>query len=200
MSERVQELAEYDTGTLCETGATPLAPGLHPLWPCGRIVGRALTVECRSGQNLMLHRAVAQGSPGDVIVARCGDALFGYWGEVLAEAALAAAVAALVIDGSVRDLEAIREAGFPVFAAGTALPGTGKVTDGSVGAPIEIRGARVETGDIVVADESGVVTLPISALGGVLERAAARTAHERGIIERLRQGETTLALLGLDAG
>jgi 4-hydroxy-4-methyl-2-oxoglutarate aldolase len=196
----IQELAQYDTGTLCETGATPFAPGLRALWASGRIVGPALTVDCPAGQNLMLHRAVARAEAGNVIVARCGDALHGYWGEVLAEAALAAGVAGLVIDGSVRDIEAIRAAGFPVFAAGTALPGTGKRTDGSVGEPIEVRGARVERGDIVVADESGVVVLGRSAVDGVLERALARTEMERGVIERLRGGETTLDLLGFDAG
>jgi 4-hydroxy-4-methyl-2-oxoglutarate aldolase len=193
-------LAAFDTGTLCETGATPLGPGLHPVWASGRVVGRALTVECPSGQNLMFHRAVARAEPGDIIVGRCEDALFGYWGEVLAEAALAAGVRGLVIDGSVRDIEAIRDVGFPVFAAGTAIPGTGKSTAGSVGAPIEIRGARIETGDIVVADESGIVALAIGAVADVVERATARTEKERGMIERLRQGETTLSLLGLDGG
>jgi 4-hydroxy-4-methyl-2-oxoglutarate aldolase len=196
----IERLAQFDTGTLCETGATAFAPGLRPLWPCGRIVGRALTVELPAGENLMFHRAVAQAEPGDVIVARCGDAVHGYWGEVLAVAARAAGIVGLVVDGSVRDLEAIREEGFPVFAAGTALPGTGKRADGSVGATIEVRGARVARGDIVVADESGVVVMAAEAVAGVVERAGARTELERGVIERLRQGETTLALLGFDAG
>ena len=195
-----EQLAQFDTGTLCETGATAFAPGLRPLWPCGRIVGRALTVELPAGQNLMFHRAVARAEPGDVIVARCGDALHGYWGEVLAVAARAAGIAGLVVDGSVRDLEAIREVGFPVFAAGTALPGTGKLADGSVGATIEVRGATVARGDIVVADESGVVVMPPESVDGVIQRAVARTEMERGVIERLRQGETTLELLGFDAG
>jgi 4-hydroxy-4-methyl-2-oxoglutarate aldolase len=200
VSDGVDELVAFDTGTLCETGATPFAPGLRPVWACGRIAGRALTVECPSGQNLMLHRAVARAEPGDVIVARCPDAHYGYWGEVLAAAALAAGVRGLVIDGSVRDVESIREARFPVFAAGTALPGTGKRPDGSVGEPIEVRGAPVRRGDVVVADDSGVVTMRPDAVAGVLERARARSEKERGLIERLRLGETTLDLLGLDAG
>jgi 4-hydroxy-4-methyl-2-oxoglutarate aldolase len=196
----IDALLQYDTGTLAETGATAFAPGLRPLWASGRIAGRALTVEVPAGENLMLHRAVARAARGDVIVARCGNALHGYWGEVLAEAALAAGVVGLVIDGSVRDLEAIRDAGFPVFAAGTALPGTGKLAEGSVNEPLELRGARVEPGDIVVADESGVVVMAPGAVESVLERAVARTEMERGVIERLRQGETTLTLLGFDAG
>jgi 4-hydroxy-4-methyl-2-oxoglutarate aldolase len=190
-------LAEFDTGTLCESGATALAPGLRPVWPCGRLVGRALTVECPAGENLMLHRAVARAEAGDVIVARCGGALHGYWGEVLAEASLARGVAGLVIDGAVRDVEAIRELRFAVFAAGIALPGTGKSVEGSVGEPIEVRGARIESGDAVIADSSGVVAIAAGAVAEVQARAQARSDKERGIIEALRQGRTTLELLGL---
>ena len=190
-------LAEFDAGTLCESGGTALAPGLCPVWSCGRLVGRALTVECPAGENLMLHRAVARAQAGDVIVARCGGALHGYWGEVLAEASLACGVLGLVIDGSVRDVEALQEIGFPVFAAGTALPGTAKAIGGSVGEPIEVRGARIATGDAVIADVSGVVAIRAEAVADVRERAQARADKERGMIEALRRGTTTLELLGL---
>jgi 4-hydroxy-4-methyl-2-oxoglutarate aldolase len=190
-------LAEFDTGTLCESGASALAPGLRPVWPCGRLVGRALTVDCPAGENLMLHRAVARAQAGDVIVARCGGALHGYWGEVLAEASRARGILGLVIDGSVRDIEAMEEIGFPVFAAGTALPGTAKAIGGSVGESIEVRGVRIAPGDAVIADVSGVVAIPASAVDGVRERAQARSGKERGMIESLRRGTTTLELLGL---
>jgi 4-hydroxy-4-methyl-2-oxoglutarate aldolase len=190
-------LAEFDTGTLCESGGTAFAPGLRAVWPCGRLVGRALTVECPEGENLMLHRAVARAQPGDVIVARCGGTLHGYWGEVLAEASLARGVLGLVIDGSVRDVEAMQEIGFPVFAAGTALPGTAKAVGGSVGEPIEVRGAHIATGDAVIADVSGVVAIPAAAVADVHERAQARSDKERGMIEELGKGATTLELLGL---
>jgi 4-hydroxy-4-methyl-2-oxoglutarate aldolase len=193
----LSDLAAFDTGTLCESGATAFAPGLRPVWPCGRLVGRALTVDCPAGENLMLHRAVARAQTGDVIVARCGGALHGYWGEVLAEASLARGVAGLVIDGSVRDVEAIRELRFSVFAAGIALPGTGKAVEGSVGERIEVRGAGIETGDAVIADSSGVVAIAAHAVAEVRDRAQARSHKERGMIEALRQGATTLELLGL---
>ena len=132
-----------------------------------------------------------------MIVALCGGALHGYWGEMLAEASLARGIVGLVIDGSVRDVEAIRELRFQVFAAGTALPGTGKAVAGSMGEPIELRGARIETGDAVIADSSGVVAIGRQAVADVRERAQARSDKERGIIEALRQGRTTLELLGL---
>jgi 4-hydroxy-4-methyl-2-oxoglutarate aldolase len=190
-------LAEFDTGTLCESGGTAFAPGLRPVWPCGRLVGRALTVECPEGENLMLHRAVARAQAGDVIVARCGGTLHGYWGEVLAEASLARGVLGLVIDGTVRDVEAMQEIGFPVFAAGTALPGTAKAVEGSVGAAIDVRGANIATGDAVVADVSGVIAIPAGAIADVRARARARSDKERSMIEALRRGTTTLELLGL---
>lgn len=190
-------LAEFDTGTLCESGGSAFAPGLRPVWPCGRLVGRALTVECPEGENLMLHRAVARAEAGDVIVARCGGTRHGYWGEVLAEASLARGILGLVIDGSVRDVEAMQEIGFPVFAAGTALPGTAKAIEGSVGEAIEVRGARIATGDAVIADVSGVLAIPAGAVAAVRERAQARADKERGMIEALRRGATTLELLGL---
>jgi 4-hydroxy-4-methyl-2-oxoglutarate aldolase len=189
------DLAAFDTGTLCESGATAFAPGLRPVWPCGRLVGRALTVQCPAGENLMLHRAVARAEPGDVIVVRCGDALHGYWGEVLAAASRARGITGLVIDGSVRDVEAIAGLGFPVFAAGVALPGTGKTPEGSIGEPLEIRGARVQPGDTLVADVSGAS----DQLTDVTARARARNDKERGIIEDLDRGKTTLELLGLPA-
>jgi 4-hydroxy-4-methyl-2-oxoglutarate aldolase len=196
VSADLDRLTEFDTGTLCETGATAFAPGLRPVWASGRVVGRALTVDLPSAQNLLLHRAVAGAEAGDLLVVRCPDRLYGYFGEVLAVAALSAGIVAMVIDGSVRDVEAVRDVGFPVFAAGTALPGTGKLAEGSVGAELEVRGARVRRGDIVVADESGVVVLAPEEVAGVLDRARARTDMERGVIARLRQGETTLDLLG----
>ena len=185
----LDQLAAFDTGTLAESGSTPLAPGLRPVWPSGRLAGRALTALCPAGENLMLHRAVARAQPGDVLVASCGGCLHGYWGEVLAEAALARGIAGLVIDGSVRDVEAIHETGFPVFAAGIALPGTGKLADGSVGEPIEVRGARIAAGDVIVADESGVVAIAHAALADVCERAQARTEREREIIAGLERAE-----------
>jgi 4-hydroxy-4-methyl-2-oxoglutarate aldolase len=195
----LEAIAHFDTGTLCESGATALAPGLRPIGAPRRLVGRALTVTCPPGENLMLHRAVARAKPGDVIVGRCGSVEHAYWGEVMTVAALARGVAGLIIDGSVRDVEAMRARDFPVFAAGAALSGPGKRAGGSVGEAIELRGARVHSGDIVVADESGVVVIAEDALADVAARANARTQKERGIIERLGQGATTLELFALPA-
>ena len=145
----------------------------------------------------MLHRAVASAQQGDVIVVSCGGAEHGYWGEVLTAAAQARGILGLVIDGSVRDCEAIRELGFPVFAAGVALPGTGKSIDGSVGEPLEIRGATVSTGDTIVADESGVVVIAAASLLDVHARARARATASGRCSRASGRGKTTLELLGL---
>ena len=147
----------------------------------------------------MLHRAIARAGAGDVIVARCGGALHGYWGEVMTVAALCARHCRPRHRRLGADVEAIRELGFPVHAAGVAPAGTGKLAKGSVRAPIELRGAVVRPGDFVVADESGVVVVESHAVADVSSRAGARTEKERGIFEGLRLGRTTIELLGLPA-
>lgn len=192
-------LAAFDTATLHEAAGQrgAMAPGLHTLLPGRRVAGPALTVACPPGDNLMLHVAVAQARPGEVIVAQCHDASFGVWGEVLSVAALAHGVAALVIDGAVRDIDAIRELDFPIFARGTALRGAQKAMLGLVRAPISCGGLLVWPGDYVIADDSGLVVLPAREVAFVLGQAATRRDKESSLMEQLRQGATTLELLSL---
>lgn len=192
-------LATFDTATLHEAAGQcgAMAPGLHTLLPGRRVAGPALTVACPPGDNLMLHVAVAQAQPGEVIVAQCHDASFGVWGEVLSVAALARGVAALVIDGAVRDIDAIRELDFPIFAQGTALRGTQKAMLGMMRVPISCGGLLVWPGDYVIADDSDIVVLPAREVAFVLGQAAARRDKESGMMEQLRQGVTTVDLLSL---
>src|SRR6516162_6075370 len=147
-----------DTATLYESEAHgTMGPEIRMLSGDSRLVGPALTVTCPSGDNLMIHVAVAQAQPGTVLVAQCHNPGYGVWGEVLTVAAMARGIAGLVLDGSVRDLGAIRRLGFPVFARGTALPGTAKCGRGMIGAATTCGGTLVRSGDIIVADESGIV-------------------------------------------
>ncbi len=192
-------LAAFDTGTLHEAAGQrgAMAPGIHSLVPGLRVAGPALTVACPPGDNLMLHVAVAQAQAGEIVVAQCHDASFGVWGEVLSVAAQARGVAALVVDGSVRDIDAIRELGFPVFARGTALRGAQKAARGVVRGPISCGGLLVWPGDYVIADDSGLVVLPERDVTTVLDQAAARRDNESVMMERLRAGATTMELLGL---
>jgi 4-hydroxy-4-methyl-2-oxoglutarate aldolase len=162
-----------------------MGPEIRMLSGDGRLAGPAVTVMCPPGDNLMIHVAVAQAQPGTVLVAQCHNPGYGVWGEVLTTAAMARGIAGLVLDGSVRDLGAIRRLGFLVFARGTALPGTAKRSSGMIG-------------DIIVADESGIVIVQPETAQSVLAKAEERCRKEAAIMDELRGGRTTIELLGLD--
>jgi 4-hydroxy-4-methyl-2-oxoglutarate aldolase len=195
-------LAEFDTATLNEAagGAAAMQPLLRRLSGSGRLAGPALPVLCPAGDNLALHVAVARAKPGEVLVAQCQSVDYGVWGEVLATAALARGVAGLVVDGAVRDVEALRALGFAVYACGTALPSASKAGPGVVGGPVACAGQLVRAGDVVVADDSGVVVLRAGELDAVAAAAAARREHEVALMADLRAGVTTVERMGLDAG
>jgi 4-hydroxy-4-methyl-2-oxoglutarate aldolase len=194
-----QELITLGAATLCESGAIALNPRIGPMWKGAQFAGPALTVACAAGDNLALHAAVARAGPGMVLaVCFAADSARGYWGEVLTTAAQAAGVAALVIDGEVRDLAAIARHGFPVFARGVALRGAGKAGPGSVGVPIAVGDARVRPNDWLVGDADGVVAIPSGALAECRAAAVRRAEREAGFFARLRAGATTVELLSLD--
>jgi 4-hydroxy-4-methyl-2-oxoglutarate aldolase len=195
-------LAEFDTATLNEAaaGAAAMQPLLRRLSGSGRLAGPALPVLCPAGDNLALHVAVARARPGEVLVAQCQSVDYGVWGEVLATAALARGVAGLVVDGAVRDVEALRALGFVVYARGTALASASKAGPGVVGGPVACAGQLVRAGDVVVADDSGVVVLRAGELDAVAAAAAARREQEVALMADLRAGVTTVERMGLDAG
>ena len=139
-------------------------------------MGQALPVRCSPGDNLAIHVAVAQARIGDVLVVQIdGDPDRGFWGEVLTTAAEAKGVVGLVIDGGVRDVAALEAHRFPVFSTMIALRGAVKVAAGSVGAPVEVGGATVAAGDVVVGDVDGVVVVPAGRVEEVLEAGRRRT-------------------------
>ena len=122
----------------------------------------------------------------------------GYWGEVLTTGALARGLAGLVIDGGVRDVGALERLGFPVFSSTIALPGATKLARGSVGTTTTVAGVPVSLGDWVVADVDGVVVVPGAALEATVAAGQRRAEAETGYFAALRQGATTVELLGLD--
>jgi 4-hydroxy-4-methyl-2-oxoglutarate aldolase len=164
-----------------------------------RVAGPAFTVETPPGNNLFLHRALAEAAPGDVlVVATSAYHEAGYWGDIMTVAALARGLAGLVIDGCVRDSEAIARLDFPVFARGLSIRGTKKdpAAPGSLLAGIDLGEARVEPGDLIVGDADGVVVVSRARVAEVLEKAREREGREADIVERLRKGETTLEIYG----
>jgi 4-hydroxy-4-methyl-2-oxoglutarate aldolase len=192
-------LAGLGTATLGESGAEPMHPRVRAAWSGAHLAAPAFTVQCPPGDNLAIHVAVVAAPPGSALVVQVdGLPERGYWGEVLATAAEARGLAGLVIDGGVRDVDALARHGFPVFCNCIALRGTIKDTGGTVGGPVRVGDAAVHAGDWVVADADGVAVISADALDDVLERARARAERERGLFTRLREGATTIDLLGLD--
>lgn len=173
---------------------------IAPIEPTFRVVGRALTVDAGPADNLMLHAALEHAQAGDVLVADArGFLQAGAWGDVLTVAAQRVGVAGLVIDGAVRDAAQISELGFPVFARGLCIRGTGKTYRGSVGAPIVIAGTPVRTGDVIVGDRDGVVVIAQEELAASLAAAEAREAKEDEFRRQIQQGVPTTTLLGLSS-
>ncbi|HEX5094534.1 MAG TPA: hypothetical protein VFX21_00910, partial [Acidimicrobiia bacterium] len=123
---------------------------------------------------------------------------FGYWGEVLTTAAQARGIVGLVIDGGVRDVDALRRHDFPAFSVMIALPGASKLRPGSVGTRARVGDVDVEMGDWVVGDADGVTVVPGAQLDAVLAAGRAREAKEARMFDALRAGQTTIELLGLD--
>jgi 4-hydroxy-4-methyl-2-oxoglutarate aldolase len=193
------ELLGLGAATLGESGAMPMRARIRAAWRGARVAGRAVPVQCTPGDNLAIHAAVADAPSGCVLVVSVGEQReLGYWGEVLTTAAEARGVAGLVIDGGVRDIDALEAHRFAVFATTTALPGASKRAPGSVGAPVTVGDVVVAADDWIVGDADGVVTIGSSHLDDVLQAARARAEKERQFFADLRGGATTVGLLGLD--
>lgn len=161
------------------------------------VLGVALTARCQPGDNLAVHRAVAQANPGDVLVIAGSDVAVGYVGDVLVNAAIHRGVAAILVDGGVRDIDELVGLELPVWSTRVAMTAAVKVTPGEVGVPVTFAGAQVNSGDIVRADSDGAVIIPAAAWSETLHAARARDAFEARIKDRLERGETTLQILGL---
>jgi regulator of RNase E activity RraA len=153
--------------------------GIRPLWAeMPRLVGPAYTVRCPPGDNLMVHAAIYRAAPGAVIVVEAGDTDYAVAGGNVCAVAQRRGVAGLVVDGVIRDLAEARECRFPVFARGVIpVPGA-KDTLGALAAPIRCGGVAVHPGDVVVADEEGVVVVPATGVVSALRAAEARAAKE----------------------
>ncbi|MFE4859988.1 RraA family protein [Streptomyces sp. NPDC056670] len=153
--------------------------GIRPLWsPMPRVAGPAFTVRCPAGDNLMLHAAIYRAEPGSVIVVESGDLDYALAGGNVCAVAQRRGVAAFVVDGVIRDLAEVREAGFPVFARGVIpIPGTKKAV-APLNEPVRCGGVLAHAGDVVVADEEGIVVTPRAQAEQVLLDARRKLAKE----------------------
>lgn len=204
-SERPNEIGEllgqYPVASLYEaafqTGALPSA--IKPLDMKYRLCGRAVTVHLPPANNLWLHGAVYEAGAGDVLIASTqGGYEAGYWGELMAHAAIQRGIAGVVIDGCVRDGLALRRLGLPVFARGQCVKATSKDPrhGGLINFAIVIGGVVIRPGDWVIGDDDGVIVTPQSLSQKVLRRAKFREEQEARAIAEIREGKSTLEIFG----
>ena len=177
----VAQAAGYASSILADVAGRrgALSGRIAPLSPTMKFAGPALTVEVRPGDNLMIHAAMAIAKPGDVIVVDGkGDLSSALMGEIMSQQCVAIGVVAVVIDGAVRDSEAIRELGLPMFAAGLNPNGPTKCVPGRLNHPISIGGVSVSPGDLIVGDADGVTVIEREKAAAMLPLAAEKVAAE----------------------
>jgi 4-hydroxy-4-methyl-2-oxoglutarate aldolase len=198
----VAKLAQFGVATVHEAiGRTGyLGPGIRPVHLGSRIGGTAVTVVCWPGDNLMIHAAVEQCQPGDMlVVTTTSPSSDGSFGELLATSLKHRGVVGLVTTGGVRDVAELHALQFPVFSGAVSAQGTVKATAGAVNVPVSINGQRIDPGDAVLADDDGVVAVPKADVGAAVSAASARAEKEEATRAALRAGQLGLDRYGLRA-
>jgi 4-hydroxy-4-methyl-2-oxoglutarate aldolase len=200
VSDVFAELAALGSATVHEAAArSPVVDAdLVQVIPGSRAAGPARTVRCGQDDNLMMHAAIAEAQPGEVLVVTMPEPRpVALAGELVATQAQVRGVAALLIDAAVRDVEELRELGLPVWARYVRVSGVDKTIRGTIGEPVQVGGATIRQGDVVVLDADGAVVVEQERVDEVLAAARDRTEREREKRAKLQAGELSYDLDGL---
>ena len=190
--ELVKSAARFQAAILADVNGRrgTMHGRIQPLSPTMQVAGPAFTVEVRAGDNLLIHAAIAMAQPGDVIVVDGkADQTCALIGEIMSSQAMQRGIAGFVLDGSVRDCDALRSMGFPVFAIGGNPCGPTKKTPGRINWPISCGGTAVNPGDLVVADADGVTIVERERVADLIPLAEKKVADETKRLAGIRAGQ-----------
>ena len=200
--EIVDQLAPIGTATVHEAIGRRgfVGPDIRPIQQDVRLAGTAVTVSSHPGDNIMIHAAIEVCREGDIlVVVNTAPSTHGMFGDLLATSLMARGVRGLVIDAGVRDTSELRAMGFPVWSRYVSCQGTVKATPGSVNVPVSLGGIIISPGDVVCADDDGVVIVERQEASWALDAARERLAKEAGTRAQLQAGVLGLDLYGLRA-
>jgi 4-hydroxy-4-methyl-2-oxoglutarate aldolase len=198
--DAIHELAQLGSATVYEAGGRRgyVDCDLIQLIPGSRAAGPARTVRCAQDDNLMVHAVMAETQPGEVLVLTMPEPRpVALVGELLATQAQARNAAAILVDASVRDVEELKDMGLPIWARWVRVRGADKDTPGTIGAPVQVGGATIRQGDIVVLDADGVAVVEQERVTEVLSASCERAERERVKRAQLEQGALSFELDGL---
>ncbi len=200
-SNVIEAFRKLDVATVYEASGRKgyIESAIKPAAPGNRICGPAYTVQCAPGDNLMLHKALQRAPAGSVLVANVGGLYeYGYWGGMMAVAAMSRKLGGLAIDGCIRDSVEIAKMGFSVFCRGFAIRGTVKTTLGLINYPVNFGQATIFPGDLIIGDADGMVVVRAEDAVAVLEKSLKRVEYEDGKSAQLRSGVTSVELNDLE--
>lgn len=198
--ELLDAYSKLDVSTIYEAQGKQgiLDPVLKPILNNTMIVGPAVTVICPAGDNLMIHAAIEVVKPGDIVVITTeGNNVLGMIGELIVTALMKKGVKGIIMDSGIRDVRQIRDMGFPIWTREVLSQGAQKVRGGWVNAPAVCAGVMIHPGDIVMADDDGVVVVKQEDFESTLTLSQARLAKEAGTIEKIESGQISLDFYNL---